>query len=238
MKNITLLIGLFLLAGCAQRGGSQGEAFSVDSQRQVAMMSEQSNQMAAALAIYERLHTLSPDAQTNLDLGRLYYKTGQWLAAQNHLEQVAADSDEGKISRIWLAKTHLKLANPEKALNYLPDRVQGNELMNLKAVTLDYLQRHDQAQQLYIALLETDKLDIRARRNLTYSLILSGKYAQAEQQLDLMYELGVRDRQRDMLSAVVAILQQPDQTAIRTLEGYSSPYEVEALVEQLQNIKD
>ncbi|SON49952.1 tetratricopeptide repeat protein [Vibrio tapetis] len=237
MKHWITALLLMVLVGCAQSQDSRTHSASADAQKQVAMMSEQNNQLDSALNIYQRLYKKKPDAEINLALGRLYYKSEQWVLAQTHLEQIEEDQPEWAKSRIWMAKTQLKLSNPELAFVNLPTDINTNELRNLKAVTLDYLQRHEEAQALYMQVLAADKLDVKARRNLVYSQILSGDYREAEVQLVALYELGVRDRQRDMLAAIVALLQQDDPKAVRTLEGYSSPYEVEQLLAQLESLK-
>lgn len=237
MKYWMLVLFMVNLAGCAQSQDSRTQSASDEAQKQVAQMSEQNNQLDSALNIYLRLYKKSPDAEINLALGRIYYKTDQWVLAQTHLEQIDSSRSEWLKSRIWMAKTQLKLSNPEQALAHLPKAIDTNELRNLKAVTFDYLQRHQEAQTLYLQVLAADKLDIKARRNLVYSQILSGDYGKAEAQLTVLYELGVRDRQRDMLAAIVTLLQQENPKAVRTLEGYSSPYEVEQLLAQLAALK-
>ncbi len=81
-------------------------------------------------------------------------------------------------------------------------------------------------------------LNTQIRRNLVYSHLLSGEYQDAREQLDILYELGYREQQYTMLDAIVTLLQEDNEQALRQLEQFSSPFEVERFAAQLRQLRE
>ncbi|PMJ96406.1 hypothetical protein BCU12_04855 [Vibrio sp. 10N.261.55.A7] len=236
MKILLPLLISILLSACAN---SPEPAIADERQTQfkVAQMSEESGQFQSALNIYQRLYDVQPSDEVNLALGRIFYRQGEWVKAQTHLSEIASDSEFYSAANLWKARTHLRLANPEKALQYIPQPTTDVIWGNLNAVALDYLQKHDEAQAIYLSQLKSSPLNTVIRRNLVYSYLLDGDYQSARDQLDVLYELGYRDQQYSMLDAIVTLLQEDNESALRQLEQYSSPFEVERFVAQLRQLR-
>lgn len=233
-----LFVLLFVaLAGCSSVPDKEKSLADYENQLHIARLAEHNEQYDAALVIYKRLDEMKPRDDVSLSLGRLYYRAHEWLLVQAHLLNITRDSDVYSESRTWLAKTHLKLSQPEQALALLESVAITAEEQNIQAVSLDYLQRHNDAQVIYLSILKVDPLNSSVRKNLVYSYILSGNYSDAESQLDLLYGHGVRDKNRDILAAVVSYLNDQDKEAVNTLEEYASPMEVANFIETLEALK-
>ncbi|BCL69356.1 hypothetical protein MADA3029_940114 [Vibrio nigripulchritudo MADA3029] len=234
-----LIFGIFLfaLAGCSTVPEENKSAADYENQLNIAQLAEQNQQYDAALVIYNRLNDMKQSDEVSLSLGRLYYRAGEWSLAQAHLISVEHEDEFYPEARLWLAKTYLKLSQPGKSFALLENSASNSEELNVKAVSLDYLQRHSDAQKIYVSLLELHPLKTDVRKNLVYSYILSGNFRLAEEELKVLHGHGVRDRQQEILAAVVSLLNSPDKNAVSTLEEYASPMEVAHFIETLEQLK-
>ncbi len=144
MKHIFTLLLVVGLSACAQTQSPE-LANERETQFKVAELSEQSGQFQSALNLYQRLYDIEPSDDVSVALGRLYYRQGEWVKAQNYLTQVSPEGGSHQEAQLWLARTHLSSPTQNRRSNTFhcqPQTLLGRIYMVLRSTICSNTMKH------------------------------------------------------------------------------------------------
>jgi Flp pilus assembly protein TadD len=178
-----------MLAGCASSGMDQKTtqqplSVSQGSELRLARAARAAGDLASAINVYRSIIASGPGHdEVIVELGDVLLDAGALDDAMDAYEKVGADAAAKLGAELGLARASLKLAQSEAALAHFqkasdlaPEDVRC--LVGL-GVALDLLDRHDEAQQKYRAVLKLQPRHVAARNDLALSLALTGRYPDA-----------------------------------------------------------
>ncbi len=180
----TSAVWIGLLAGCSPQRDAQPRALTAESRLRVGEAAEASGDRQTALAMYAAAANDAPnDTQTQL-------RSAEGLARNGSLEDAAAlltrrlktAPHDIELLRT-LGAIQVMAGQPARAVQTLSDvlaiRPDDEKALVNKAVALDILHKHDQAQDLYRKALALSPDDITISNDLALSLLLSGHREEA-----------------------------------------------------------
>lgn len=201
----------WLLAGCvAKPDGGAGASLTATSRLDVARAAEESGDKQTAAAMYQAAANDAPgDASVQLRAAEGLARNGRLDDAQALLERrVKGGSRDEDLLRtlgavqVMAGKPAAAVVSLSAALGQKPDDVKA---VVDKAVALDILQRHEEAQGLYRQALGLMPGDAAISNDLALSLMLSGRPTEAEAVLAPFRDSpGLPERMRTNLGIVDA----------------------------------
>ena len=178
------VMALLLMAGCSTERDKQPRELTAESRLRVAEAAEQSGDRATALAMYSAAATdPHPDGQTHLRSAEGMARNGGMAEAESLLHnELRSNPDDPELLRV-LGAIQVMSGNSVAAVSTLTRALEGRpadiRIMTNKAVALDVLHRHGEAQQLYRKALSVAPGDIAISNDLALSLMLSGQREEA-----------------------------------------------------------
>lgn len=242
---IRLLSGIafLLLAGCMMGAGTPGSR--APETEQVAQAALSVGEYEEAARLFERAAERDPrSVNALLGLGKSYTELGQFSRASNALNAALAIRPGNAETRSELGRLALYQGEPEVALGEF-DAALKLDRRNLaaltgKAVSLDFLSRHAEAQMVYQQALAIYPTNFALLSNNALSMVLSGNtsggIAVLEELLrDVQHGETVRanlaiayvfaDRKTDALAMLVATMSDAEaQREVRLYEGYRKEF--------------
>jgi len=191
-ERFRVLMSVFvalMLAGCASSGpaqkpGAQPLSLSQGSELRLAQAARAAGDLASAINVYRSIVASGPGHDdVVVMLGDALLEAGALDDAMDAYEKVAPDSEARLGAELGLARASLRLSQSETALAHFEKAsVLAPEdarcLVGL-GVALDLLDRHDEAQAKYRAVLAHEPRHVAARNDLALSLALTGHYQDA-----------------------------------------------------------
>lgn len=175
-----LLVSFAMLSGCLGSAGE--EAARTSDTTQVAEAAFSVGDYAEAARLYERVSQSAPGSVTALiGLGRSYAAMGQTSRAEGALMRARELNPRNPLVLNELGRLALGQGSGEKALAQY-DAALTQDRRNLgaltgRAVTLDYLSRHAEAQEVYRQALGIYPTNFVLMSNQSLSMVLSGQGA-------------------------------------------------------------
>jgi Flp pilus assembly protein TadD len=201
----------WLLVGCTGRPASQAPAeLTASSRLNVALAAEESGDRNTAAGMYlAAAEDAAGDAGVQVQCAEGLARTGRLEEAQALLERrVKGGLHDANVLRtlgaVQAMAGHASVAvqTLSAALSARPD--DGRAMVD-KAVALDMLQQHDEAQGLYRQALALAPGDLTISNNLALSLLLSGRAAEAATVLaPFRNNAGLPERMKTNLGIVAA----------------------------------
>lgn len=179
-----------VLSGCLRPVGDLSHEGGEET-GQVAAAAEAAGDPAEAARLYERAAEQDPDSVSALTgLGRAYITLGQFSRAENALNRARSLAPRNPTVHNQLGKLSLHRGDPAAAGGHFSEsvRLDKRNLDGLtgKAVSLDYLSRHSEAQVVYRQALAIYPTNFVLLSNYALSMVLAGEH---EAGLALMEEL-------------------------------------------------
>jgi Flp pilus assembly protein TadD len=139
---------------------------------------------ASAINLYLGVVAIKPaDPSILVELGDTLVDAGSMDDAIDVYGKVDAHSAARLGALLGLQQAYLKLAEPEKALQYADQAILmaplDHRVLVGRGVTLDMLGRHAEAQDAYRAVLRGTPHNVAARNDLALSLAMSGRFEEA-----------------------------------------------------------
>jgi len=207
----------------------------------VAQAAYQSGDYEQATVLYERASREDLDsAPALIGLGKSYIALGQYIRAENALERahdVAPRNTEALTELGYLALTRkqprLAIQHYEAAL-----RTERRSLPALtgKAVSLDFLSRHQEAQAVYQSALKWYPTDFALLANFGLSLVLAGRIGEGQRLLEELNNDGPRGGAVRENLALAYVLDGRDADARAILSISMSPGEIEETITYYRRI--
>lgn len=153
----------------------------IDNQMRLADASLKAGNEAAAISMYRRLAREYPlSLKPRIALGEALLAANAPQEAARAFEGALNLKGDSAQALVGLGRVELALHQPAKALENF-DRAAKADAKNTaarngRAVALDQLGRHEEAQAVYLDLLAKDPSNLRVRNNYALSLALAGKY--------------------------------------------------------------
>lgn len=175
---LVICFGLtILLGGCALPG--QVSTTPASETEQVAAAAHSIGDYAEAARLYERAAERDPKSVAALiGLGRAYTALGQYSRAENALIRARALNGRNPEVLNELGNLELQQMHPKIAITHFEAalKIDRHNLVALtgKAVSLDYLSRHTEAQDVYRTALKTYPTNFALLSNYALSQVLSG----------------------------------------------------------------
>lgn len=184
-------------AGCAHAQDTQTAAPSQAIAADVAMTPDQAQtalrlaraarqagDLNGAVSLYKALSAAQPDdMHMALEYGDTLNDAGYIDDAIGVYSKIGAESKDRVGALLGLERAYLRLGEADKALPYAEQAVnvapQDADAAIGHGVALDMLNRHDEAQKCYRAVLDVSPRNVAARNDLALSLALTGDFAQA-----------------------------------------------------------
>lgn len=141
--------------------------------------------IAEAIRLYERAIDKSGNrVQAHMALADIYNQMDKFDKATEVLLRAKKRQKNHELVNLGLAKLAVKDNDPEKAIDYFDDGLKSNkdniDLLNGKAVALDMIGEHKQAQLIYYRVIDlNDKDSDFVQSNLAMSYIMNGEYDDA-----------------------------------------------------------
>ena len=199
--RLRILLSTFvalMLAGCAGSGtaakpGAQPLSVGQGSELRLAQAARAAGDLASAINVYRAIVASGPGHDdVSVMLGDALLEAGAIDDAMDAYDKVAPDSQARLGAELGLARASLRLTQNEAALGHFekasalaPEDVRC--LVGL-GVALDLLDRHDEAQEKYRAVLKLQPRHVAARNDLALSLAFSRRYQEA---LDILAPLAM-----------------------------------------------
>ena len=230
-----LVLSVFCIAGCVMPHADASK--SGDENVQVAEAAYSIGDYGEAARLYEVAALRNPNSVSALiGLGKSYTALSQFSRANNALVRALQLNGRNAEVHNQLGNLALMELHPKRAIEHF-DAALRLDRKNLsaftgKAVSLDYLSRHAEAQEVYREALKTYPTNFPLMSNYALSMALSGRIGEGTK---LMEEL-LRDPARgDTVRANLAIAYALDgrtRDARAMLEGVMPPAEIEATLRQ------
>lgn len=192
MKKIWPLIFLsVLLSACQQPGDFQNSELSKQASQAIAeghSKFEAGNIDGAVRAYRLAMKGSEKSVAGHLALAQLYTKVNRDDEAIAILKKAKDRNATHPLVNLELAKISMNQDDAETALEFLNEGLDNQpnnlDLLNSKAVAMDWLAKHDEAQKLYLDALanSSDDTDF-VKNNLAMSYIMTGDYEKAIKQL-------------------------------------------------------
>lgn len=187
----TLVLFLLTLASCAPQPGQDAPLSEREANMlHLAQTMQTGGDTQGAIELYLRVINQSEhQVQAHLALADLYTQLKMPDKAEAILLAAKERQLENPTVNLRLAKMEVAGGDPQKALVYFDDGLKqaadNIDLLNGKAVALDMLMRHDEAQALYLKILKQpgENLDF-VQNNLAMSYIMTGDYDAAIRQME------------------------------------------------------
>lgn len=231
MASAAMVALAFGLAGCSQLG--RGAAAATSETEQVAEASYSVGDYEEAARVFELAAQRDPGSVAALvGLGKSYTALRQFSRAENALVRARQLNPRNPEVHNQLGNLELYQMHPKQAIGHF-DKALGVDRKNLvaltgKAVALDYLSRHTEAQAVYNRGLEFYPTNFALLSNYALSLVLSGEIGRGTR---LMEELLRDPASGDTVRANLAIAYALDgrtRDARTMLQGIMSSAEADA----------
>lgn len=238
--TVLVVMAAFLLAGCVMP--TKDAMNPSDETVQVAEASYSIGDYEEAARLYEIAAARNPNSVPALiGLGKSYTALSQFSRANNALVRAAQLNGRNPEVYNQLGNLALMELHPKQAIEHFDAalRLDRNNLSAFtgKSVSLDYLSRHAEAQEVYRKALKTYPTNFPLLSNYALSLVLSGAIGEGTK---LMEEL-LRDPSRgDTVRANMAIAYALDgrtRDARTMLEGVMPSSEIEATLSQYAAVR-
>lgn len=205
--SVLMLLAAMAVGGCADLPGVGARGAVGSETVQVAQAAYNIGDYPEAARLYERAVAADPRSVPALvGLGRTYASMGQFERAKNALENAERIAPQRAEVQVELGHLALTRMHPRDALTYYDAALQADrrnlQAFTGKAVALDYLSRHAEAQQVYRAALAVYPTDFSLLSNYALSKVLSGEIGEG---IRLMEELLRDPRQGQTVRANMAL---------------------------------
>lgn len=150
----------------------------------LARAAKQAGDLNGAVSLYKALSAAQPDdTHMALEYGDTLNDAGYIDDAIGVYSKIGAESKDRVGALLGLERAYLRLGEADKALPYAEQAVnaapQDADAAIGHGVALDMLNRHDEAQKCYRAVLDVSPRNVAARNDLALSLALTGDFAKA-----------------------------------------------------------
>jgi Flp pilus assembly protein TadD len=181
LRPAAVLLALLLVSACGSGSHSSRAQFDDASRLRVAQAAEASGDDSLAESVYANVAAAEPaNTEAQLHYADVLMRQSKISQARDVLAKHMATVSHPEQLRGGLGAIYLLQGEPAKAIVEF-DAVLSREprwTVN-KAIALDLLKRHDEAQALYRKALADDPDDVVVINNLTLSLLLSGRTEEA-----------------------------------------------------------
>jgi Flp pilus assembly protein TadD len=199
----------------------------------LARASRAAGDLASAINLYRGITAIKPaDPALMVELGDTLVEAGAIDDAIDTYSQIPETSDSKLGALLGLERSYFALAEPDKALEYADKalaRMPNDEKALIgRGVALDKLNRHEEAQASYRAVIASTPHNLAARNDLALSLALDGKFEEA---VDIMTSIArsttSTPRTRQNLALIYGLMGEKDRAKKLSLVDLS-PTDTEA----------
>ena len=238
--TVAVIVTAFFLAGCVMP--TDGAYKPADETVQVAEAAYSIGDYGEAARLYEMAAERNPNSVPALiGLGKSYTALAQFNRANNALVRALQLNGRNPDVHNQLGNLALMELHPKRAIEHFDAalRLDRNNLSGFtgKAVSLDYLSRHTEAQEVYRKALKIYPTNFALLSNYALSMVLSGSIGEG---IKLMEEL-LRDPTRgDTVRANMAIAYALDgrsRDARTMLEGVMPTSEIDATLRYYAEVR-
>lgn len=244
LRRLTLLTLAAALSGCGYAKGllSDDEAgmatlpppppplaqphepFGLNSTMKLSRAAAKGGDYGAAIRILEAASNDYPAAaEPRIALGEAYMEMGSIPEAAQIFRDLAGLEHSRLDSAIGLGRVALASDDAAAAERHFTDALRldpgARRAINGRAVALDLLGRHDEAQELYAILIKRDAADREALNNRALSLALAGRLAEARREMEVLTTGPSFARRARANLALVAALSGDEREARKLLRG-------------------
>ncbi len=207
-RSAWIIASLISVSGCAHPRSAYSPAINSTTRLHVAEAAEQAGDYTLATSMYAAASKAAPtDGGVQLRFADFLVRRGQYAAAHDLLQSDLKAVDDPRPLRRGLAAIDTLRGDPARALaeyDLLARSDPGNaRLVVDKAVTLDLLGRHADAQALYRQVLQAHPQDLVCLNDLALSLALSGRKSAAQA---LIAPISGRDDLRPRIRNTIGII--------------------------------
>lgn len=178
------------LGGCAstpspsaQSTGTSVQQDETGSALRLARASRDAGDFPSAINLYRSVLAAKPDDGLTVELGDTLIQAGLYDDAIDVYESVGKTPDAHFAALLGLARANLALSAPSDALGFAEQAVtaapQDPRAIIARAVSLDMLGRHAEAQDAYRGVLKTTPRNEAAQNDLALSLIMTHQLSEA-----------------------------------------------------------
>ncbi len=178
------------LSGCASAPLQSAKDKSVSATRdetgsalRLARASRDAGDFASAINLYRSVLAMKPGDGLTIELGDTLIQAGLYDDAIDVYGRIGKQSDAYLAALLGLARANLALSTPSTALTFAEQAVaaapQDPRAIIARAVSLDMLGRHAEAQDAYRGLLKTMPRNKAAQNDLALSLIMTHQFPEA-----------------------------------------------------------
>lgn len=186
----SLAILAIALNGCASSLSPNAKANTISEQLdetgsalRLARASRDAGDFASAINLYRSVLAAKPDDGLAIELGDTLLLAGLYDDAIDVYSRIDKKSDAYLAALLGSARANLALSAPSDALRFaeqaLAAALQDHRAIIARAVSLDMLGRHAEAQDAYRGLLKTMPRNVAAQNDLALSLIMTHQLSEA-----------------------------------------------------------
>lgn len=242
--KLSMLMLAGMLAGCTMTPFPSGQPAdgAVSQTAEVAEAAYSVGDYVEAARLYERASEQHPnDVSSYIGLGKSYLAQNQYTRAESALNRARQLQPRNPEVYNILGELALRRTQPAIALEHYSEALRRDS-RNLrgfigKAISLDYLSRHAEAQPVYVEGLKHYPTNFALLNNRALSLVLAGRIGEGT----VLLEELLRDPDRgDTARANMAIayaLDGRERDAAAILKGVMTPQEISAALVQYRKLR-